>query len=187
MSNLTIYEGPDGSGKTTAAKSYAEATGALYIHHGPYQGEELIHEHYVRSMLFAAGGQRDVVMDRCWLSEPIYGAAFRDGQDRIGPGRARALERLAQCCAVVVVRCLPPWRTVVDNYVQRHGQGLEMLDKVEQLAEVYQGYQQLSTSLPMVDMDYTRRFGSAYAKGREKDDLRSKPLSLTDMFQGYLP
>ena len=32
---LTIFEGPDGAGKTTLAKAYAELTGARYVHFGP--------------------------------------------------------------------------------------------------------------------------------------------------------
>ncbi len=151
---LTIFEGPDGGGKSTAAQEYARATHAAYIHHGPYADRDVIAPLYAESMLAAVRGERGVVLDRCWLSEPFYGEAFRQGEDRVGRPAARMLERLALRCGAVVVRCQPPWEVVRANFLRR--KELEYLDDESQLAHVYERYATLRTALPEVLFDYTR-------------------------------
>lgn len=152
---LTIFEGPDGSGKTTAAKVYAEATGARYVHFPalPRVGRNL-GRMYVEAMLPALLGYQDVVFDRCWLSEVPYGSVFREGQDRLTDASRRMLERLAFRCGAVVVMCLPPFEVVRANYTSRRH--LEMLDNAGQLLEVYKLYAAQRTYLPVVNYDYTQ-------------------------------
>lgn len=152
---LTIFEGPDGAGKSTAAKAYAEATGARYVHFGPLPrvGKNLARI-YVEAMLPALLGYQNVVLDRCWLSELPYGLAFREGKDRLdGSASRRMLERLAFRCGAVVVRCLPPWDMVKVNYLAR--KQLEMLDDESQLGIVYDAYLDEPTDLPDLTYDYT--------------------------------
>lgn len=154
---LTIFEGPDGAGKTTAAKEFAAATGARYVHFPalPLVTTGLARM-YVEAMLPALLGYQDVVFDRCWLSEVPYGDAFRDGRDRLGEASRRMLERLALRCGAVVVHCQPAWDTVRANYLShRH---LEMLDNEDQLKAVYKSYLSLpsNTALSTLWFDYTQ-------------------------------
>ena len=154
---LIIFEGPDGAGKSTLAKSWAAAHGARYTHLGAFpdhDGAELCRR-YVDAMLPAVLGHEDVAMDRCWISEPIYGAAFRGGEDRVG-FRRRALERLAWRCQTTVIVCLPPYSTCVTTFIARKGE--EYLERVEQLTEVWHDYDARAststlTSLPTVTFD----------------------------------
>lgn len=152
---LTIFEGPDGSGKSTAAKAYAAATNAVYVHFGPLPNvSDGLARLYVEAMLPALLGYQDVVFDRSWLSEVPYGEAFRGGADRLGPDSRRMLERLAMRCATVVVRCLPPVETCVANFSAHKGE--EYLQAEEQLRQVYQCYEdRFDTELPWEDFDYT--------------------------------
>lgn len=164
---ITIFEGPDGAGKSTLAQEYAQCTGAKYIHHGPYKqvGDGLARM-FVESMLPALLGYQDVVLDRCWLSEPIYADAFRGGNDRVGMARARLLDRLALRCGAVVVKCLPPWAFVKETFNGRKAE--EYLDDDAQLLKVYGDYQHgLNTQLHEVEHDYTKHL--------------NKPLSLVVM------
>lgn len=153
---LIIFEGPDGGGKSTAIKLIS-AVGVLdTIHHGPYK--RVTHglaRLYAESMVPAAMGHVRTLLDRSWLSEPIYGRVFRQGQDRLGEVHRRHLERLAWRCNAVVINCLPPWEVVLDSFRSRRGQ--EMLTSENQLREVYNGYKHLDqmTSLPVVRFDYT--------------------------------
>lgn len=153
-SRLTIFEGPDGSGKSTAAKAFAQATGARYVHFAalPHVSKNLARM-YVEAMLPAVLGYQSVVFDRCWLSEIPYGAAFRNGDNRLNTASCRMLERLAMRCGAVVVKCLPAWEVVKTNYLGR--KHLEMLDNEQQLQIVYDLYLNLVTSLPCVNYDYT--------------------------------
>lgn len=151
---LTIFEGPDGGGKSTAARAFAKATGARYVHFSalPRVGKSL-GRIYVEAMLPALLGYQDVVFDRCWLSEMPYGVAFREGKDRLTEARRRMLERLAMRCGAVVVRCQPKWETVKANYLSR--KRIEMLDNEHQLKTVYGLYAEQLTDLPELVYDYT--------------------------------
>lgn len=159
---LTIFEGPDGSGKTTLAKAYAERTGARYVHFGPLpRVVNGLMRTYVEAMLPAVLGYQSVVLDRSWLSEFPYGVAFRDGRDRVGPVYARMLERLAFRCGGVVVLCLPPKHVVLSNYEER--KRLEYLTSAKQLSNVYDIYQLLTlphttssyqNALPLIHYSY---------------------------------
>jgi hypothetical protein len=149
---LIIFEGPDGAGKTTLARKLAEDIGAVYTHLGPFpRVKDGLARLYVEAMMPALLGHRDVVMDRCWISEVPYGIAFREGADRIGI-RRRILERLAWRCSTTVVKCLPPWDVVRDGFVDR--KGAEYLDNISQLQMVYDWYASNEiSSLPTIYCD----------------------------------
>lgn len=154
-SRLTIFEGPDGGGKTTLGRTYAERTGARYVHFGPLPNvSKGLPRLYVEAMLPALLGYQDVVFDRCWLSETPYGDAFRGGADRMTVADRRMLERLSLRCGAVVVRCQPPWATVKANYLSR--KHLEMLENEHQLRQVYRAYEKEPSALPMLVHDYTQ-------------------------------
>jgi hypothetical protein len=152
---LTIFEGCDGSGKSTQAKKFAEKTGALYVHFPalPRVTKNLARM-YVEAMLPALLGYQDVVFDRSWLSEPPYSIAFREGRERLGVADYRMLERLALRCGAVVVLCDPGWDIVKANYMSR--KHLEMLNDESQLKVVYDIYKNMekSTSLSVTKFDY---------------------------------
>jgi len=152
---VTIFEGPDGSGKTTAATKYAEETDAKLVHCGPFQGltSKGLPRMYLEAMLPALLGYQDVVMDRCWLSEPIYGRVFR-GADRLGAATRRLIERVAMRCDARVVRCLPSLDVCLTNWRKRHASGGEYLEKEEQLIRVWERYTDLETSLPMTSYNF---------------------------------
>lgn len=152
---LTIFEGPDGSGKTTAALKYARETDARYVHFPALtRVKHGLARLYVEAMLPALLGYQDVVLDRCWLSETPYGEAFREGRDRLTSSDRRMLERIAYRCGAVVVLCLPAWETVKRNYLSR--QGSEMLRSTDQLFNVYHLYRQTVTHLPMMTFDFEK-------------------------------
>lgn len=155
---ITIFEGPDGGGKSTMAKALAIHTGALYIHHDSYKHvRENLWRMFAESMLPALMGYQDVILDRCWVSEPIYGRAFRGGHSRMCDSGARMLDRMALRCGAVIVRCLPPWERVQKCFNGRIHE--EMLNDDTQLRMVYDQYADddyfdRATQLHGVDYDY---------------------------------
>jgi len=150
---LTIFEGPDGAGKTTAAKAFAAQTGARYVHFPALpQVKRGLARLYVEAMLPAVLGYQDVVLDRCWLSELPYGVVFREGWSRLTTADTRMLERLALRCAAAVVLCLPPLETVVTNYRRRRGQ--ELLRDESQVMDVYDIYCGQDTCLPLTSYNF---------------------------------
>lgn len=151
---ITIFEGPDGAGKTTTAKRYAQLMGARYVHLPSFQGLDDISHLYLEAMLPALMGYQAVVLDRSWLSEKPYGTVLRGGVDRVGvPGR-RMLERAAFRCGAVVVKCLPSWDVVNANHSARLG--VELVKRSVDLNTVYHLYNgSFTTSLPVAVYDYT--------------------------------
>ena len=135
---VTIFEGPDGGGKSTAAKAFAAATGARYTHCGPFPGVKSIGRLYLEAMAPALMGYQPVVLDRCWISEAIYGLVHRDGVDRLGIVGRRMLERVAMRCGANMLLYLPSLETCLANYRRRKGE--EYLDSEAKLAEVWYQY-----------------------------------------------
>jgi hypothetical protein len=152
---LWVLEGPDGGGKSTLAVDLAARTGADVVHCGPFpQVHHGLGRLYVEAMLPALLGHRDVILDRSWLSEPVYAAARRHQPSRLTAVDLRMLERVAARCQTTVVRCLPPLATCATAYAAR--KDLEYLKSADELAEVWGLYAVgLRTGLPTVDYDFT--------------------------------
>lgn len=137
-----VVDGPDGSGKSTLVERLANLTGSSLAvsHHGPYRKHREVAHHYAEALArYYRGGT--AILDRSWLSEPIYGRVYRGGQDRIQVGRRRMLERLALSTRTVVVLALPPWEVVRQNFNRRRA--AEYLDHEGQLREVYRRFKDL--------------------------------------------
>lgn len=157
-----MFEGPDGSGKTHAAKAYAKATGARYIHFGPFPtvGAGQLARMFVEAMTPALHGYQDVVFDRCWISDPIYAVVHRAGRHRLDQAQVAALERLAMRCDLHVVFCLPSFEVCRGHFNSRRAE--EMLEDDKALNRVYQLYRQSFKSVyagrPYASVyDYTKQ------------------------------
>lgn len=156
-----IFEGPDGGGKSTAVSKFSKMIGAEVVHCGPFPGVQTnLARFYVEAMMPALLGHRAVILDRSWLSEAIYGAAFRKGQTRIDPIEEQMLNRLAARCGAFIFACMPPKSVVTENFLSRKGD--EYLDRVDQLHDVYDRYELVfqkmddEGDLDVVDFDYTQ-------------------------------
>lgn len=157
---IIILEGPDGGGKTTLAETLRQRLQddrmTHTVKHGPYKGvsAEDLCKIYFRSMSQALTYDDHVIMDRSWLSEPIYGDVYRGGQNRVDVQRKRMLERVAHSRGAVVIRCQPDIDTCIDTFKRR--MDVEYLDNIEQLRAVYDGYEAMfmHTSLPVIHYDY---------------------------------
>lgn len=159
---IIILEGPDGGGKTTLAETLRSRLQndrmTHVVKHGPYKGvaSEDLCKIYFRSMSQALTYDDNVIMDRSWLSEPIYGQVYRKGENRIDMPRWRMLERVALSRGAVVIQCQPDYEDCAKTFLHRHED--EYLDTLGQLKEVYDAYELLQqhTCLPVIHYDYTR-------------------------------
>lgn len=81
MSKLLIIEGPDCSGKSTLARNLCSERKAVYLHASGAKSLHLAMQDYHLSLLAIARANlnlgHDVVMDRFWPSEYVYGQIFR--------------------------------------------------------------------------------------------------------------
>jgi thymidylate kinase len=157
---IIILEGPDGAGKTTLAETLRQRLQSDHmtqiVKHGPYTNlvaEELC-KIYFRSMTQALTYNDHVIMDRSWLSEPVYGSVYRGGANRVDMPRKRMLERVALARGAVVVQCQPSFDLCATTFASRSED--EYLDTIKQLRQVYDEYEtlKLHTDLPVVHYDY---------------------------------
>lgn len=164
---MTIVEGPDGAGKTTLVKAWhrwLESNGNLssIVHHGPYLNETAIMGMYLRPMVT---NPHMLLMDRSWLSEPIYAAAMRHGINRIPSWQRRMLERVALGRSAVVVLCLRGYDELVISYSARHAQ--EYITGEPRLRQIFNAYlnpeqpsgsahKLFATQLPLITVNPTR-------------------------------
>lgn len=155
---ITIFEGPDGGGKTTLIEALRKRLGPgvpLY-NHGPYEGIVNTAPDYFDSLRGGRSFERETFLDRAWQAEPIYGAVYRDGGDRIGVARRRMLERIALTYRAVVVYCLPSFNRCLRSWRARRD--VEYLKTAVALREVHRGYARAVDDevLPHVIYDYSR-------------------------------
>lgn len=139
---IIVLEGCDGAGKSTLAGRIASMLNepTAIFHHGSYVGltGHEIAQKYVDSMLPALYGDAPVILDRCWHSEAIYGAVYRNGLNRLTTATVRMLDRLALTCGGAMVLCDPGRDGVIESFRQRRQ--LEMLDDEKQLLDVWNLY-----------------------------------------------
>ena len=162
---ITIFEGPDGAGKSTAAEEYAKRTGALYVHFDALYGVKNIHKYFMEAMAPALMGYRSVVLDRCWHSGPIYDLVFRnleEHEQRQTQEICTLLDRAASFCRGIYVRCRPDVEVCISNWKSRLGDELVKSEqKMRAIHELY-GDNDRNIMIPIVEYDYTEEPTAAY-------------------------
>lgn len=147
--DVTIFEGPDGGGKTTLIESWAMPSTTV-IHVGPPA-----HDPYTEMVALLNAHQEDVAFDRFHIGETIYGPIFRGRNGLERPWFAALEARLAARRAVVVI-CLPPYDVARANWLARRAAGREMF--ADRYDDVYRGFaaqRHTLTTLPSMRYDYT--------------------------------
>ena len=149
MPNLIIFEGCDGSGKTTAVNKLANKLGAKVKHFDQHS----VFEDYMREVWKAQESSTATIFDRCWISERPYGIVYRNGLDRLDSTQRKTLESEALKANVVLVRCVPGWDEILRSFRAR--KGTEMLDNEQQLKRVFELYRLEPSAMPTIWYDWT--------------------------------
>lgn len=155
--DVTIFEGPDGAGKTTLIKTFeaVDPGGTVVEHLGPHEGDPL--EELVRRLAWwpTHPHVRHVLFDRFHLGEQVYGPIYR-GVDRLGENGRREIESLLRAYKAIVVVALPPYAVCQDNWAERKAAGGEMFPDPTKHRKVWDAYESaLKTDLPTLTYDYT--------------------------------
>lgn len=184
---LTIFEGPDGAGKTTAAEAYAaqvrrrRGAEVLVVHCGPLLEHDSISLvcHYLDLIKPAFLDKQEIVMDRSWLSEPIYGPIKRDGS-RLTKQLVDFLNEVGSMSDGVVVGMNAPILDLITRWrARRDARGEYVDDEADYVAIVDAYHQHLATlvgvSMPFIpclvhrfpaDRDY---YGAHLYEGIERE------------------
>ncbi len=100
---IILVEGPDCAGKTTYCNWLIEQHGYRSVHYGTFECNPL--PNYLE-LLNSLDRYDDVVIDRMWISEYVYGHALRGGE-RLG-AKVRMLERAFTTLGGVTVMVRTP-------------------------------------------------------------------------------
>lgn len=98
---IIIIEGPDGAGKTTLANKLSEQTGYPILHRTKPKSEEEKQVMMGEYLQIVKTG-RNVIFDRCWYSEMVYGPVMRDRSVIDYPQMYALEKRLAKQGALII-------------------------------------------------------------------------------------
>jgi GTPase SAR1 family protein len=144
MAKVIILEGPDGGGKTSLAKKLM-AEGFQYRHEGPPPiGVDLI-SYYLKILDDSLKSPMNVVHDRLWLGERVYGPISR-GSDRIGPQGYKLFERLHRSKPISQYICTPKIGVARINYQKKILEDDDYLKSVDKWEKVFKAYTDLQYS-----------------------------------------
>jgi thymidylate kinase len=130
-----ILEGPDCAGKTTLSKVIKDKlTDYIYIHHGQYAHAYKPH--------FESLKLDNVIIDRHWPSELIYGTVFRSGPTY----NINEMEQKVRTNVNTLnILCLPPKGLVMARFEERKSKGGEDFENV---SKIYDSYMLLKNMFP---------------------------------------
>lgn len=136
---IIIIEGPDGSGKTTLAQQLSLQTGFTYTHRSkPKDDEE--RRNMLKSYYDEAGSGKNMIWDRCWYSEMVYGKVMRD-QSVISMEEMLKLEHhLASNGGGLVIHCTDEMDNLWDRLNIR---GEDYITSYADLAQIKLEYEML--------------------------------------------
>lgn len=100
---IIIIEGPDGSGKSTLAQQISKQTGYKIIHRTQPKSEEekaIMMGEYLQTIRSG----KNMIFDRCWYSEMVYGPVIRD-TSVISYPRMYELERQLAKAGAMIIYC----------------------------------------------------------------------------------
>lgn len=133
-----IIEGPDGAGKSTLAKSLAEALDMNILKMTANGGQSM--PEYVQKLKCDG-----IIIDRCWVSEQVYSDLFKR-EPRIDNDDAEALTEFCGLAGIPIIVLLPPLHVVISRLNER---GDEYADVVcPNIVDIYKRYQEWAEAHP---------------------------------------
>jgi predicted ATPase len=136
--SVVVLEGPDGGGKTTLATSLMNK-GFDYVHCGPPEAGTDLLAHYLQILDSALNSQKDVVIDRLWLGERIYGPICRNN-DRVGVLGQTLFQRIHNSKPILHYLCLPPIGVAKVNYIDKMKDKDDYVKSMDRWSDIYRAY-----------------------------------------------
>lgn len=149
---IIIIEGPDGSGKSTLAQKISKQTGYPIVHRSaPKSKDEKAQMMQMYKQAIAES--KNIIFDRCWYSEMVYGPVMRDASVISSEEMYRLELELCEVGALII-HCTGPVRTLW-NRCQKRGE--EYITTYEQFKELHSRYDKLMKTphlIPVVTYAY---------------------------------
>ena len=149
---IIIVEGPDRGGKSTLAQQLARQTGWPVEHRSKTENEEekaRMMGEYVQ----IARSNRNVILDRCWYSEMVYGKVMR-GQAYIDYPQMYALERLLASHGAIIIYCTGPKAPLWKRCTSRGEDYITSRDNFNAICDAYNELMSCPHYVPVVEYEY---------------------------------
>jgi thymidylate kinase len=149
---IIIIEGPDGSGKTTLAKTLSEKTGWPIIHRSAPKSEE---EKKAMKVMYHSliAENTNAILDRCWYSEMAYGPTMRD-ESVISYPEMYELEKCILANGALLIYCTSDKQTLWKRCQQRGEDYVMHLADFVDICEAYDEIMSVPHLIPVVKYEY---------------------------------
>lgn len=144
---ITIFEGPDATGKTSLARSDAFADHS-YVHQGPFTNDVL-----AETLEALWDRPSPLACDRLHIGEHVYGPILR-GVDTLNAVRHRVIDRYLLSRSAVVVLALPSLSDAIQSFQRTRQVRKELVSEDAVYRLTWHAYHQLPKSLPTVRYDF---------------------------------
>lgn len=137
---LIILEGPEAAGKSTLAEQLHAQTGYPIIHSDkPKTEQDKLH-----MLMMYAGfiyADKNVILDRCWYSEMVYGNIMRD-KSYVDLEQMYHLEKmiLENCSGSILIHCTAP---VEKLWHRCNVRGEDYVTDIKTLTRIKDGFEYL--------------------------------------------
>lgn len=155
---MIIVEGPDGAGKTTLIKELCDHYGFEVGKRGT-DNRDLLYTVTVPDTFRALRGALEgwgpgsralpTIWDRLYFSDLVY-APIQDRNVAFNHEERRVIESTIRDLGIPVIKCYPPWETVLENEAGTH----QMEGVHENLERIYRSYE-FMIRVPHFTYDYT--------------------------------
>lgn len=149
---IIIIEGPDGSGKTTLAEKLSRQTGYPVVHRSQPKTEEE-KKQMLASYLGAIETGKNIIFDRCWYSEMVYGPVMRDESVISYPEMYFIEEKLTKHGALIIY-CTDKPKTLWRRATKRGEDYITDFDTFEQICLNFDVLMSVPHLVPVVKYDY---------------------------------
>lgn len=149
---IFIIEGPDGSGKTTLANKIAQMTGYKVVHRTQPKTQEEKDE-MMSDYLHFANTTRNVILDRCWYSEMVYGKVMRD-ESYIDYPEMYALEKALLRHGAMIIYCTGPKSVLWKRATERGEDYITSKEKFVEICDEYDAIMKCPHHIPVVRYEY---------------------------------
>lgn len=180
---VIVLDGPDGTGKSTLARSLSARLDAHHLHL-TYRWPNNMFDYHSAALFYVLrkAQTQPVVLDRWWPSEVVYADAYRGGSN--WPLAYRMLEKVALRFGFSYIFCLPHNK---EEYLQFYnvlkGKRVEMYDSG--MDRVYDGYTKLYNEL-MVQREAVDRY-DFFEQGQDLDRACQDIIELTEDHRALIP
>ena len=149
---IIIVEGPDGAGKTTLAEKISAQTKFPIEHRSKPKTEEekaKMMEDYLNLVKSA----RNVILDRCWYSEMVYGRVMRD-QSYIDYPQMYELEKGLAKHGALIIYCTGPKERLWARATRRGEDYITSRDNFNAICNEYDKLMNCPHIIPVLTYEY---------------------------------